>query len=927
MMDVMRMFLPWTLLVGLACFGLKAAAQSPADDSHSKPLSAEELRLSPAIFREGLCQRGLTELLEKHLRDYPPLSASAVILMQREVKLAVFADPNRPKAERRAAVAEANLLLDRLIRDYPDDPRTLEWQLLLAHSLVYEEGEPYAINLLYFGGNAEDRRKLAPLTQRALSTLNDLLARIDEENARIDEMDPATFERVDQDGLIERLDRLRPSAQYLQLWAFFYDALHRDGADTTRVQLLERIVQAFSENTDWLTTPQSVSHVQIPALLLAGMAQRRLGNHASAREHFERVFAAAAKLVDETEKQALQWAVILAGLEAARNARDEERFQEADDHLVRLRSAPGSRGAEQYGVRLAAALVDRSIRLARARSVDQAGRSSDASRLREEAWRVLATLAREEPERRAQLYAVLYQSIERSSGSDRQRDPVEMCALMSGLLSDAVADASRREQLLQQLVSEGGAFIREATGAQRTVIPEILYQMGVALYRLGETVAAVEKFLEIARHYPTDGHAADAAAMAVQIAAQACQDPDGCPISSSGAQHLRAALETLLKGFPESESSGYWRFYYAQLLEESAEYERAATEYALVRNDQEQYIEAAFRQVRALAREAARRVGAGLVVKAEEDALIMSMVDAQRTLLARVAEAPRSRSMDESRIAAERVQESRVLLAETYVLKGVDLPARAIQVLAEFEESTGPKADLMARAWRVRLRAMESLGRLEEAIRMVPDYVAADPMGAGPTLQVMYVSLRREMETTQDKAAAPANGDANMLVLIAGEIVKWTNSEGSNATADQKREAALQLAEAYMLVGRYKEAIERFEANLPGGDREPATLNSLDLRSLLGYAQALLRDGHADKALLQFNRLAMNLPPEHPVRWKALLGDLESRTILEHPPEGILRVIAQQRRLFPELGGPEIAARLAWIEDQNMRRRGGSAKP
>lgn len=927
MMDVMRMHFSWTHLIVLTCIGLNAVAQSPADDNHSTPLSAEELRLSPAIFREGLRQRGLTELLDKHLRDYPPLNASAVILMQREVKLAEFADPNRPMAERRAAVAEANKLLDRLIRENPDDPRTLEWQLLLAHSLVYEEGEPHAINLLYFGGNTEDRRKLAPLTQRALSTLNNLLARIDEENARIDGMDPATFEKVDQDGLVEKLDRLKPSAQYLQLWAFFYDALHRDGADTNRLQLLERIGQTFSENTDWLTTPQTVSHVQIPALLLAGMAQRRLGNHASAREHFERVFAAAEKIVDESEKQALQWAVMLAGLEAARNARDEGRFEDADEHLARLRSAPGSRGAGQYGVRLAAALVDRSIRLARARSVDQAGRSSDASRLREEAWRVLATLAREEPERRAQLYAVLYQSIERSSGSDRQRDPIEMCALMSGLLTDAAADASRREMLLQQLVSEGGAFVRDATGAQRTVIPEILYQMGVALYHLGETVAAVETFLEIAQHYPTDGQAADAAAMAVQIAAQACQDSESCSISSSAAQHFRKTLETLLKGFPESESSRYWRFYYAQLLVESAEYARAATEYALVQNDQEHYIEAAFRQVRALAREVARRAGAGLAVKGEVDTLIVSMVDAQGTLLARVAEEPRSRSMDESRIAAERVQESRVLLAETYVLKGVDLPARAIQVLAEFEESTGPKAELMARAWRVRLRAMESLGRLEEAIRMVPDYIAADPLGAGPTLQVMYVSLRSELENTQDKAMAPVNGDANMLVLIAAEIVKWTNLERSNATADQKREAALQLAEAYTLVGRYKEAIERFETILPGGDREPATLNSLDLRSQLGYAQALLKDRQAEKALLQFNRLAMNLPPEHPVRWKALLGDLESRTILEHPPEGILRVIAQQRRLFPELGGPEIAARLAWIEDQNMRRRGGSGKP
>jgi hypothetical protein len=136
----------------LLFFVASLAAQPQQAPPHATGIPAEELRLSPALFREGLKKRGLIELLEQHVKEFPPASPSAATLMSREVKLAEFADRTRPIAERRAAIGEANRLLEQLIAENPDDLRALEWRMTLAHSLLYEDGESYATNLLYFGG-------------------------------------------------------------------------------------------------------------------------------------------------------------------------------------------------------------------------------------------------------------------------------------------------------------------------------------------------------------------------------------------------------------------------------------------------------------------------------------------------------------------------------------------------------------------------------------------------------------------------------------------------------------------------------------------------------------------------------------------------------------------------------------------------------
>ena len=86
------------VLVALLCHagGADSFLYAQSDD---RP--AEESRLSTPAFRNGLKKRGLTDVLELHLKDFPPASETARLSSRRDILLAKFADHSRPKAERR----------------------------------------------------------------------------------------------------------------------------------------------------------------------------------------------------------------------------------------------------------------------------------------------------------------------------------------------------------------------------------------------------------------------------------------------------------------------------------------------------------------------------------------------------------------------------------------------------------------------------------------------------------------------------------------------------------------------------------------------------------------------------------------------------------------------------------------------------------
>ena len=904
------------------------SAKSWAQDAPAPPTqpAAEELRLSPTVFREGLKKRGLIELLERHVERFPPVSATESLLLMRDLRLAEFADTTRPREHRQAAVGEANRLLEQAIEQNPDDPRRFEWRFALANSLLYEEGEPFATSLLFRGGSVSDRSELAKRTGRAVAALTSLEKDVTGEYERLDKLSIPEFEALEASGHVARIDDLTPRVAYVMLWALFHDALSRDEADATRARELMDILERLSRNRALLVTAHENSHVQVQAVLLGGMTLRRLNRFPEARELFDRAILVGGQIADPAERRRVQWAITLAWIERIRDDSDDGRFDDAATGLKRFRTMIASDLAGDFGVRIVAGLLERSVLRRRAVTADEAGKVAEARKYRRESWEALADLARESPERRDEVNAVVYGDGGRNADADAF-DPFEQSAVIAGLLFDASQEATDADALLDRAVEVGRRFLDRHAADAPSLVPEVLYNTAVAQYRRGKLGEAAGFFLRIAQEFPAFEHAPQAAAYAVQLGAERCGDAtlrDRPEVK----QLYRDALETLFAGFGGAEAARYWRFYYAQLLDESDDYDAADSQYALVEPSHEHYERSVFSRARCLAlslERIAQQPSAdrtGVLRRMDDFFATQRAFDAlARQAIEAGADAQRTETLN--RLLAS----LRVLKADVQLLPLVNQPAEALRTLSTFETDFPDARDMAGRAWRARLRAYEQLGRLDDATKAIPDYVAADPEHAGAALQSLYVTLSAEGE--RDRASGDrgaAERKAEMALVLAQQLDDWVSrGEGASSRFD-RYEVAVQLAEANLRAARYPQAKGLFERLRRVDEETPsASVPSKDRRVAIGYAESLYHTGEFAKALPEFNRLATTLPDGDPRRWSSLLRDLQCRAALNHPPAGIIKVIEQQKFLHPALGGVEFAPQFEKLQRENERRR--DAKP
>jgi len=907
-----------TLLFAVASTLAWASEPSPASSPPPNP-PAEETRLNTVQFREALKKRGLSEILELHLKDFPPTNATTTLLLMREVKLAEFADASRPIEERRSAIAEANRLLQQLVEDNAEDSRRFQWQYTLGHSLLYEEAEPFSTNILYFGGSDEDRARLTALASRAVKAVRTLAQRLQDEFARIDRLPAQEFEALDKHGYVDELDRLALSADYLLLWALFYDSLPRGDDDATRARDLNEIVETLVIKSSILQTPQERSHVQAPALLLAGMTQRRLNDHAAAREQLGQAIAVAERLSDVVEKERVQWAVTLGTIEGVRNDRDDGRFESAVSGIARLRNAVGGEGEDRFGIQLAAALLEKSVHQSQAAAAEKAGRTTEANEFRDRAWRTLAQLASQTPDRRDAVYAALYRKIGREADVERL-DPFEQCAYVAGLVSEADQSAEAAPALLDRAIATGERVLARLGGA-KALTPEVLYHVAIAKYRRGDLRGAAKQLVEAARYQPGFDRALSAATLGVQLSAELYHDA-AQDSKSEPAVLYREAMEVLLTNHAGTEAARYWRFYYAQLLDDLGEFDAAAEQFGRVDETHEHFLESAFLRVRALAqslqRQAARSPGDALDLVLRADAILSAYRDFMARIgahLSREGESPRALS------ARSLLAEARVLVAETAIIPRIDRAAQALELLLNFEQDYPGETALFGRVWRVRLLAYETLGQLDEAARAIPAYVAAAPQSAGPTLGVLYAAMAADVEKLRAAGnEASAQRKAEVALLLADQLDAWAEINDTAATGMDRRELRVQLAEANLQAGKYERARELFGECAAGKDEAALPTTDTDLRVAFGQAESQYRLDQFAEALPKFNRLATHLTPGHPIRWKSLLRDLQCRTALSESPAGIIKVIEQQKYLYPDLGGAAPAVEFERLRRENERR-------
>lgn len=946
-MKLAKLVISSTALAALVAATPHGLAQPHAPEPGRKTIPAEERRLSTAVFRDGLKQRGLHDLLELHLKDFPLQSPIDERLMQRDVELSRSVDPARTPQERSTALQAANGILGKLLTDHPTDGRRFQWMYALGYSLVFRVAEQYATNILYFGGSAQDRDQLQKASDEAVAVLRRLSQAVENEYQRIDTLSADALAQMEKSGFLDELDRISPNADYVMLWALFYHALSKQPSDPTRAEHLSEVIATLKSNAAILSTPHEQSRVQVPAHALAGMTLRRLNDVDRARQYLAEARSLGDRLADEGQRSAAASAVLLAEIEGARLEIDAAQWHAASRGInqLRRRTQPDSPTAvstdQAFVTQLVASLLDRDVLLGRAAEAEAAGRADDAAELRRQSWQGLLNLAVVSPLQRERMYALLFRSLPPDCNPSAL-DPVHQAAYIAGTLATETTPES-----LAKAIAAGDRFLAGLDEQSRALAPQVLRQMALAHYHQGETLAAVSRFLQIAREYPQDSNSGEAAEVAVHLTSlagrEADKSEDDSPTEigatrSPGEDALRGAdreaiarlyvdaLRLLLERYPDRPAARYWRFFYAEHLFEVGEFAAALAEFRRVDPDHELALQAALRVIQVQA-EAVRRASA--TPDADPAALrrqVDEVLNTHRELIQRLHSGPSAQlEMDEIAARSQVLAESRLTVAEVLLLPAVARYDAALDELSGFEERYGDRAELRPRLWRARILAYARAGRLHEAMEVVSVYVQADPDNAGATLQSLFKAAYEDLNRTgaaaeSSKATALRQG----MLHLAKALSRWAEGQ-DQLSAAQRKAIKVQLGEAHLAAGEADFCRVILEP-LVSGSLQRLPTDADDLRALLAYAKALAALNRCNEALPLFNRIAVGLSPQADMRWEGLIGDLQCRTQLAEPPDGIVRVIQQQRAFHPSLGGPRHAARIEQLLRENERRRAGNAE-
>ncbi len=899
-------------------------------------------RFEARAFYEGLKRRGLTDLLASHLAEHPPADDLEGLLLARDIKLAEHADPSRSASERAAAIREANGLLEALIAQRPTDQRARGWQLELGKSLLYVEADRYTSNILYRGGAAADGRALRPIMARAVGVLVSLGEQLSAEYDGLDHLSAAEYDRREGRGEIDRLEQDMAMVEYLTAWARFYRALSREASDRLFTADLRAVLEYLEDRSYLLDTPQSATHYQAQGLLLAGMADRRMGNYASSRRRLALAIDVVGGIADEGERKELEWVVLLARVELVRGLYGAGHFNAAREALQVFERQVERSGRFDFGDSLVVGLLERSVYRAQASRAEARGRRVEADRLRERAVEGLAELARRADSYRDEIYATLY-AVVREEEAVESLSTFERCAVLAGALGEAdvltgqiaellsegassrvaavVAAEERRARVLNRVIAVGGPMMDPEYDISPELGAEAGFNLAVALHRRGRRLDAAERFMAVARAHGSFFRSGDAATYAVQLAWELYNDASLGARSEVQELYL-GALTTVTESFPKSASARYWQFFLAQHLAQRDRLDDAADAYAGVSPDHQRYAEAMY--LGAEARAGALKGFAAIYperireINRRATSAINGARDAEEQLRRSVAAAGEdSRRAELLKLAAR----AKVLTGEICVVPGVNRWERALETLADFEQRYADASDLIGRVLRVRMIALESSGRAEEASQLIPRYVANDPNGAVPTLQGLFDSLNEEIDRDwragrEERALARASS----AVAIAEGMYEVARGQGERFNRGAIYALRLQLVEALLEAGSYQRAGVLAEECLTEDAERRADGEARDSRAIVARAEAHYQLGEYAEALPLFNQFFRGTQPGEREWWKALLRDLQCRTELGADPGQIIQVIQQRKYLDRDMGGAELRRKFNALLTANERR-------
>ncbi|HUW83791.1 MAG TPA: tetratricopeptide repeat protein [Phycisphaerae bacterium] len=877
----------------------------------SAPPLQQENRLDNVRFAEGLLDRGLFELLDHFLKQHQPADPIEAQLLARIAKLRLNQDEDVPLGDRAAALREATASLRDLIASHAGDARVDQWRLQLGYDLLYRLAEPHCNNVLYGLDDAHDRRELAMLATEA----DELFTQAAKESPSQQASSQPVRRRTDAllSGSVE-VRQIRLRAGYFHAWARLYRVLasvQRAAADNA---VLSEIVE-YANASGYLDAPHEQTGVQAQTLLLAGIAHRLLGQHAEAGRLLDQAIGFVQEAAGSPGQQPLLWVANVARLEQIRTLRDAGRFDEAARACAELGNWVRISGQRDgIGMSLAVALAESDVYTRQAEAISD---WASAEKLRRRARSVLIELTRSDPRAADTLYGLLYRRM--VDKPPEGMDAFDKVVMIAGLMADKQFDRARpmAEDLL-----------REDSWLSREFLPEIRFNLAVCRFEGGDRLGAVDSFAEVAQQHPDFARAQTAAEYAVRIAADLFADP-----ALRGRRDVREsflqALELLTSRFPDSPEVAKRYYDLGYVLQLMGRFDEAAEAFERVGVEDDRLLDAKYWAV-VCRFEAARleQEGGSPAGKPYRDA-----IEAAERFVRRV-QADAANQTDPKQSARARPLVSDVLLraASTLAQPPLNDPQAALRMLDRIEQDAGTEAAWLGRALQIRIVALQSLGRLQDAQKVVDELLATDELRAGMVLAGLLEAMLEQHESSESDRSAEARRQE--MLTLADKLAKWAQRRREQLTVEQRLRIQVPVARAYQQGGRVTEALTAFndaaELDRQVTARIESDGNLANSDVLAGQAECLYQLGRYRQALQiyqgQIHRRAM---PNTPLWWKAYLRSLQCHAKLSaaraaasadedtrQSLQQILNSIAVQRRIDPKLGGPDLRSEFNQLETE-----------
>ena len=671
---------------------------------------------------------------------------------------------------------------------------------------------------------------------------------------------------MDQDGDLEALYETREwkeaqqvasQALYYLNWLHYYGARLYSGGK--RKQLLDKAEKGFSQ----FAIGDRKTALITESLLGRGLCHLELGNYDWAIRDFQIV-------VDDKdtspERRAKAQLGLLDGYFRAGKYQDTVKLSE------RLLASDSANASLVLYYRARALL-----------SAAKAASGAQAKSYRQEAMAAMDQLRRAGPAWQEKVDALMQSEIDNPEQWAAPADsPAAKWTVAKMLVQKS--DYKSARPLLEAIVAGKDA-------SSKRVADEAHYLLGLALFQAGDYQAAADNFAaSLQKKSPTYGD--DAAYMRFKsLEAVTAKNPDADP------KAYEDAMRSYLSQYPDHRSAYEARYRLGEWLQAHKQFSPALDEYEQVRGEPGFELRARFGALQCRY-EILQGNDEKKVTGQERDALIAA-IGKDLTQFKQLAD-EYARKGGKGTVPLDDLQAKAAVMTAVYSTLVPNHDQEALAALANFEKKYPQHSDLFAQAVRLRLGALQRLGRFADAEAEVRQHGAVlRGDGQGESIETLANGFRKEGVRLKVKGDAARGQAADQVALRLYELV-LADSEVNDKTK-------LTLARLYQDSADFPKATELYEQVLNGDGNSLTALRGLariaenehQLGGALGYwqrftkvvrpgdlpwyegsyevARLTLANGKKDQSCDQLNQLKPAMPGLTDADLRGKLDDLYKR--------------------------------------------------